>query len=331
MKNEKRNQIELSIIIPVYNTEKYIRKCLDSIFEQNVSHKLFEVIVVNDGTKDKSLDIIYEFTNLYDNIILINQENQGLSQARNNGLKIAKGKFVWFVDSDDWIRSNSIKTILEVAKDDVDIISSLLNRVDERTMVEKVDIRNQFIRTKSKMTGKDYLFDEGIYAPVQQFVYRRGFLKNNELYFYPGILHEDGQFNMRALYLCNNLFLLNTSLYNYLLRSSGSIMRSKSIKNARDLLTIHKTLVEFGNSFVKKEDICQWFACISSFISVIFYWLSFLYEDDDFRKFIKDNKKYINKYIWDKLHLRHFHLYNLRIVLLIYFAPFFYMKSLNKK
>ena len=111
--------------------------------------------MVNDGTKDKSLDIIYEFTNLYDNIILINQENQGLSQARNNGLKIAKGKFVWFVDSDDWIRSNSIKTILEVAKDDVDIISSLLNRVDERTMVEKMDIRNQFIRTKSKMTGKD--------------------------------------------------------------------------------------------------------------------------------------------------------------------------------
>ena len=90
----------LSIIIPVYKVEKYVRKTLESVFSENFSDNEVEVIVVNDGTPDRSMDIVNEFVS-HKSLRIINQENQGLSGARNTGIKAAKGKYVWFVDSDD--------------------------------------------------------------------------------------------------------------------------------------------------------------------------------------------------------------------------------------
>ena len=85
-----------SIIIPVYDVEKYIKKCLDSVFNQTYNN--YEVIVVNDGTKDNSMEIVKNY-----NVITINQKNQGLSMARNNGVKKAKGEYLLFLDSDDYL------------------------------------------------------------------------------------------------------------------------------------------------------------------------------------------------------------------------------------
>ena len=98
----------LSIIIPIYNIEKYIEKCVSSCLQS--SQVSYEIILVNDGTKDGSMDVIRHMSNL-PNISIINQENQGLSVARNTGLSKAKGKYVWFVDGDDWIEPNSIQLL----------------------------------------------------------------------------------------------------------------------------------------------------------------------------------------------------------------------------
>ena len=81
----------LSIVIPVYNVEEYISKCLGSIFEEECSLHFFEVIIVNDGTKDNSMVVVNRFASLYDNIVVVNQENRGLSEARNTGLSRARG------------------------------------------------------------------------------------------------------------------------------------------------------------------------------------------------------------------------------------------------
>ena len=93
--------MKLSIIIPVYNVEKFITRCLHSCVSQNLSINEFEIVVVNDGTRDNSMKFVSQFAEEYSNISIINQENKGLSAARNRGLSVAKGDYVWFVDSDE--------------------------------------------------------------------------------------------------------------------------------------------------------------------------------------------------------------------------------------
>ena len=92
---------DLSIIVPVYNVEKYIRPCIESIFRQGLEEERFELIIVNDGTQDKSMEMIDDIINEHKNIIVINKKNQGLSIARNNGITIAKGEYILMPDSDD--------------------------------------------------------------------------------------------------------------------------------------------------------------------------------------------------------------------------------------
>ena len=104
--------MRLSIVIPVYNVEPFIRGTLDSIYKQGVDESLFEVIVVNDGTLDNSMAIVEMFADAHTNLAIINQKNQGLSAARNSGIKVAKGDYIWVVDSDDSITENSISQAL---------------------------------------------------------------------------------------------------------------------------------------------------------------------------------------------------------------------------
>lgn len=106
---------QLSIIIPVYNVEKYIRTCIESLYRQGLNEECFEVIIVNDGTRDRSMDVIADIVQKHSNIIIIEQENQGLSMARNNGLAKASGEYILFVDSDDLLIDNSLPPLLEKA------------------------------------------------------------------------------------------------------------------------------------------------------------------------------------------------------------------------
>jgi len=106
---------QLSIIIPIYNVEKYVFECVDSVFRQGLDEDVFEVIIVNDGTEDKSMVAIGELISTHHNITVLNQENQGLSVARNNGMAIATGEYIFMPDSDDLLFDNSLKTVLELA------------------------------------------------------------------------------------------------------------------------------------------------------------------------------------------------------------------------
>ena len=103
--------MKLSIVIPVYNVEKYVNRCLLSVLNQKVSSNEYEIVIVNDGSTDSSLSIVEEMIESYNNVILVSQENAGLSAARNRGLLLAKGDYIWFVDSDDWIDDDSLISI----------------------------------------------------------------------------------------------------------------------------------------------------------------------------------------------------------------------------
>ena len=107
--------MKLSIIVPVYNVEKYIRLCMESIFKQGLDENDYEVIIVNDGTPDKSMEMITDIIVAHQNIHVINQENQGLSVARNNGIAAAKGEYIQFLDSDDLLIDNSLPYLINKA------------------------------------------------------------------------------------------------------------------------------------------------------------------------------------------------------------------------
>lgn len=112
--------IEISVIIPIFNAEKTLKRCLDSILNQ--TFKNFEIICVNDGSQDKSIDILKEYKEKDNRIIIIQQENKGVSSARNAGIKIAKGKYITFIDSDDWIEPYTYMSVKQQMNNNYDII-----------------------------------------------------------------------------------------------------------------------------------------------------------------------------------------------------------------
>ena len=118
--------MKLSYIVPVYNVEAYLDKCLRSLYNQSLELADFEVVIINDGSSDSSIEIIEKYRTLYQNITLIEQENQGLSVARNNGINHAKGDYILCVDSDDFLIQDSISNLLQKAIDlNLDVVSLL--------------------------------------------------------------------------------------------------------------------------------------------------------------------------------------------------------------
>lgn len=245
--------IKLSIIIPVYNVEKYLRTCLDSIFNQVGNNSEYEVIVVNDGSPDNSKVIIDDYSKNYSNIVVINQKNQGLSAARNAGLRIAKGEYVWFVDSDDSIASGAVEYLSkEIEKEKCEVYVFSLIKVFESDG-RMLNTNDTFISSKYNKYY-NYVADGLFYnrkihiGASPKNIFLRKFLLNNNLFFTEGIYHEDMEFFIRVLIYAKRIKPLNVHLYNYLIRSGGSITTSNiSVKHVNDRLKIINLLNEICN------------------------------------------------------------------------------------
>ena len=128
---------KVSVIIPVYNSEKYIEKCINSVLEQD--YQEFELILINDGSKDGSLKILERYKEKYkEKIVLVNQENCGVSKTRNNAIQIANGEYIMFMDNDDFIDKDYIKTYIEeIEKEDLDVVIGGYRRPNEKGKVIK--------------------------------------------------------------------------------------------------------------------------------------------------------------------------------------------------
>lgn len=236
--------VKLSIIIPVYNVEKYIGNCLLSCIEQNISQEEYEIIVINDGTPDASMTIADELSHRFKNICIHNQENQGLSVARNNGLKVATGTYVWFVDSDDSIEKNCLKGIVEALSNNIDILQIQYQNVYEDGTPPKVVEKMKY---NGIIKGRKALMMGNLPTPAQFCIYKRDFLIKHELWFYPGIFHEDVEFKPRAYYYAERVMSYDKIVYNYLQRHSGSITSSYRLKNGLDFIKVCASLYNFSN------------------------------------------------------------------------------------
>ena len=230
------NQCLISIIIPVYNVEKYIRPCLESVLRQNLDESTYEIIIVNDGTKDRSMEMIQDIINNHSNISVINQENLSLSVARNNGIAKAKGEYIFMPDSDDLLIDDSIHLLLEKAietKADL-VVADFLEMTDE-----EIDANNVIPQKEWHVEEKsgERLFLEDL-NPRQCYVwrtlFRREFLLENHLQFVPGIRYQDVPFTHEC-YLKAKKCLRVSRLLNIYRRGHESATFSFNGCKAKDL------------------------------------------------------------------------------------------------
>lgn len=245
---------KLSFIIPVYNVEKYIRDCILSIYGQNLLDEDFEVILVNDGTEDNSFEAIQDICNQHNNIIRIDQENQGLSCARNNGLSYATGDYVLFVDSDDVLVKESVAPLLLVANTSCAdlVVADFLKLSDEEILNYIKDEKYTIPVTKTGFK----LFMEDL-DPSQNYVwrtmYRREFLLQNNITFIPGICYEDIPFTPECYLTAHTCVRINTVFYLYRMGHS-SITSNMDKKKAMDLNKVIERIWELKKmKYINKE------------------------------------------------------------------------------
>ena len=240
----------ISLIIPVYNVEQYLQDCLNSVVAQ--TNLDYEVICVDDGSTDGSLTILKEFQNRYNQITVITQQNKGLSAARNAGILAAKGDYLFFLDSDDWIESNTLEILAQKQRGE-DLVCFNGRRVFEDGRTEEPDSGIE----ETKLKGWEYY---GKYALVRRkfhFVcsvlrlYRREYLLEHKLFFEEGIYHEDNLFTPFACYYAQTVKVIPDCLYVYRIRK-GSITQSVNIQRFYDMITVANKLSDF---FIPIRDI----------------------------------------------------------------------------
>lgn len=187
----------VSIIVPTYNVKHYIRECIESILNQ--TYKNIEIIIVNDGSTDNSMYMIDDYITSIDKIKVINQENQGLSAARNSGIEEAKGKYIAMIDSDDKIKPDFIKNLVKTAmQTNADIVRGSFR--DFHRNISAGRVADFITDPNSGPQVLDQFLNQNISFVVWSRLYSREFLNNNNLRFTPGILREDGHFNMQSIY-----------------------------------------------------------------------------------------------------------------------------------
>lgn len=239
--------MKYSIIVPIYDVEKYIHKCLDSIINQ--TYHDIEIILVDDESPDNCPKICDKFEQKDKRIKVIHKKNGGLSDARNAGLKIATGDYVLFVDSDDYIDTKTCENFLIYTNSNVDVIIG--NAIVEKENISFMD----HILCSDIMTGKEYLLKayKNGKAPMAAWLnlYKREFLINNNLYFKYGILHEDEQFTPRVMLKANTVIVTQNNFYHYIIRENSITTKKDKRKNANDL---YDTCRELELTYKKLEN-----------------------------------------------------------------------------
>lgn len=232
---------KVSIIAPVYNVEKYLRKCIDSLINQTLND--IEIICINDGSTDKSLKILKEYKNRDSRIILLNQENSGQSVARNRGIEIAKGEYLGFVDPDDWIDLDYYEKLYNAAStNDTDIAVGGIIRVTGIKKKKFLNFEKETLTDNTKL--KFELCDVPEKSYIWNKIYKTQKLKEINLKFEEGRIFEDCIFTPQALFFLGKMVTVPNTYY-YYLRRNNSTVKQRSQKANADSIYAHKKASEF--------------------------------------------------------------------------------------
>ena len=244
--SQKENDVPLSIIIPVYQVERYIRPCIESVFRQGLKDKDFELIIVNDGTKDQSMEMITDIIDQHSNITVINQTNQGLSVTRNNGIVRARGEYILMPDSDDMLVTNSLPFLLEKAlSSKADIVVADFLRIDDKEMDQYTfDSIVQKDGTSIEKTGEElFLQDLNPHeCYVWRTLFRRDFLLRHHLTFFPGIRCQDVPFTHECYLKARKCLRVSWLLNIYRQHRPFAASSSHDVKKGKEIsIAIAKT------------------------------------------------------------------------------------------
>lgn len=254
---------DISFIIPVYNAETFLTKCIDSLLEQKDITN--EIILVDDGSDDQSLKICRKYCSQYENINVIEQQHVGASVARNTGIKSAKGTWISFVDSDDWIESDCLSRILNVTDHNDQIcfmnFSKVKNNNIRQFIYSKSEViefnKEDFEKLQTGVLNKNKAPDNLSITTPWAKLYRREFLLTNNLYFTPGIRKsQDVLFNFQAYQYAEHGKYINCQMYYY--RYNEQSLCNKYMPNIiedyqKQLLIMDRLLT----SFQKKENLLE--------------------------------------------------------------------------
>ena len=252
--NSKNSKI-LTIVIPVFKVEKYIRQCLDSIVLPKDEMDQLEVIVVNDGTPDNSAIIAHEYADKYPNSIrVIDKENGGHGSAWNVGLKMATGKYIRFLDSDDWLSNLSV-FINKLSSIETDMVFTHINHYFEQTdsiyskKINNIDYNSVYDTStfSYKETGHKYGMFNFWYC-----TYKTKMLQNEQPLFVERVYYDDAIFFIAPYLIGHSMIFLDLTLYNYRLGRPGQTVDiNVKLAHADDYLKVSESLINFANSHTK--------------------------------------------------------------------------------
>lgn len=238
--------MKISVIVPIYNSEKYLHKCLDSLINQTM--KDIEIICINDGSTDNSAKILEE----YNSIKIINQENQGVSAARNSGIKIACGEYIGFVDSDDWVNPNFYEKLYNAIKNtNADIACSSIIRVEG--LIKKHHIRYDENKFYTSLDDRVKIVGLPKCSYVWNKLYRAEIVKN--MLFKNGVFYEDLIWTPQILEKTNSLVTACNAEYYYRANSSSIVKKQPSLKKQEDFYLAKKEMIDFFEKhFIKLDE-----------------------------------------------------------------------------
>lgn len=230
-----KNEPLLTFVIPVYNVEPYVARCLNSILNQSVDGSEYEIIVYNDGSTDKSMEVVESIIGGRNNCITFSSEgNCGPSVARNTGVRHAAGRYIWFVDSDDYIEDGCLSGILDtISQGDVDVFN-----------IGFANDNGNGAGPKSPVSALDRY---GHFSTPWSHIFKREFLVSHELCFIEGILHEDLEFVPRVLFLAQKVVNLDICPY-IVFKRPNSITTTVNPKKSFDLIVVAQSLYDFQDA-----------------------------------------------------------------------------------
>ncbi len=283
----------VSIIIPIYNAEKYIKKCLDSICNQTLNN--VEIICVNDGSTDNSLKILNKYASKDNRIKVISTINNGQGSARNIGLNEAKGEYIGFVDADDWVTSNAFELLYNKAKSfDLDMVFfQMVNYIENTKKFIETDLYNHKCFDNHGITEssifnshntKEFLFEIPV-CPVSK-LYKRSFLNSNNIRFPEKMLFEDNEMFYRTYFKCGRTGFLKRKLY-FRRRHEGSVTQTFD-KSKFDIIYAANSVLDL---FIKENKYLQYKQDLinHSFLMVMeWFKKSYLYIKQEFYYLIKN-------------------------------------------
>lgn len=261
----------ISIVVPVYNTSNYLSNCLDSLINQ--TYENLEIICVNDGSTDNSLDILKQYSNKDSRIKIINQSNQGVSQSRNNALKNIKGEYVLFVDSDDFIDINTCEfAINKIKEKNVDVVLwTYVREYEDKSLIKDVFEKEYLLFNKDEVYHKIYRRIFGLYkselrrpdhgdsiVPVWGKLYKSSIILNNNIEFidYKTVAAEDALFNMTYFSYVNKAYYEKRYLYHYR-KNDNSLTRTYN----STLTKQWDNLLNYMNIEIKEKKLDKSFQC----------------------------------------------------------------------